>query len=100
MAGWDVGSKPVQRHALTAETERCNIVDDPIHTTRWQPNGPSEPLGAPPNEGSSVVPTTRIPLHQFRWKGTTLQQAFTGTGGGQLFWVNVPTVPGNASDVG
>lgn len=42
----------------------------------------------------------RVPICRFRWKGTQLQQAFRTTGGSRVFWANVPTVSGDASDVG
>lgn len=45
-------------------------------------------------------PTTRVPQCRFRLKGTTLQQAFTSTSFGPVFWVDVPSVPEDASDVG
>jgi hypothetical protein len=43
-------------------------------------------------------PTTVIPQARFRLKGDILQQAVTGTGGGRVFWQDVPRVAPDAPD--
>lgn len=45
------------------------------------------------------IPSTVVPLLRFRMKGNRLQQAVSDTGGGRIYWQDVPRVTEDTSDV-
>jgi hypothetical protein len=75
------------------------MADSKTETTGYQPRGPTDPSGAPPNRGTSVA-KPRIPISRFRWKGTRLQQAYVEPNiSDRCYWVDILTVSGDAPDV-